>query len=104
MVTPKNQEQLVGTQATIACIVSGLNQELTKVEWKKSDNSLITDGADNFSIDIGTYEQAEKSQTTILTVPDSETTEDKTYTCIISSGDQEFIDQETTVNLKVFCK
>ena len=97
-----NKEQQAATQAEISCIVNGLNQQLTEVEWQDSDGQTITDG--DFNINKGTHNSGTKTQTTVLTVPNTKTTEDKTYKCIISSSEQGVTNQETNVHLKVFSK
>ena len=97
-----DQEQLKGTEAKISCTVTGLTKALDDVKWKKSDNTEITSGSNNFVIDDGNY--AGNTQTTVLTVPVAETTTDKTYTCLITSNEHLKTDDSTSVSLKVFSK
>ena len=89
----------------VSCVVTGLTEELDKVEWKKaSDDSTITsDDGEGFSIETGTFDDID-SQTTILTVPESQTNEDKVYKCVITPNGDDVTAKTTAVNLKVFCK
>ena len=75
---------------------------LDEVKWTKSDNSEITSGVDSFVIDTGNSGFSGDTQTTILTVPASQTDVDKTYNCFITSNEHGATEQSTTVNLKVF--
>ncbi|XP_063690850.1 uncharacterized protein LOC134823350 [Bolinopsis microptera] len=102
-VQPVHKEQLKGTQAMVSCVITGLTEALDKVEWrKKVDDSIIqADNGDGFSIDTGTYDTG--TQTTTLTVPDSQTNEDKIYKCIITpKGADGATEMITEVNLNVF--
>lgn len=94
--------------AVISCTVTGLTKELDGVKWKKgADDSEITSGdGSGFVIDAaGTSAGfSGDTQTTTLTVPLSETDEDKTYNCLITSDEHDETDKSTTVNLKVFSK
>ena len=53
---------------------------------------------------MGTYDPSTKSQTTILTIPVSENTADKIYTCVITSNEHGITTQKTSVNSNVFSK
>ena len=109
--TAVNKVQLTGTAATISCIVSGLTRELEKVVWTKSDNTAITSGQDGYTIDEGTYDYEEHSQTTTLSVSADQNNQDAIYNCNIAShehldgADEHFdIYNSTTVRLNVFSK
>ena len=97
-----NKEQLKGTKAMISCTVTGLTEALDTVKWTKSDDSPITSGTEDFTIDLGSYSGG--TQTTTLTVPTTETDQDKTYKCLIESSEHGEKDKSTTVNLKIFSK
>ena len=97
-----HKEQLKDTEAMISCIVTGLTKALDNVNWTKSDDSTIASGTDDFTIDIGSYSGG--TQTTTLTVPTTETDQDKTYKCLITSDEHSETDKSTTVSLKVFSK
>ena len=101
-VTPGNKEQEKGSPATISCKVTGLTTVLDGVKWKKSDNTEITSVVGSFVIDTGKL--SGDTQTTTLTVPASQTDQDKSYNCLIISNEHRAIEKSTTVNLKVFCE
>ena len=103
-VTPGNREQEKDSQAVISCKVTGLTTVLNGVKWTKSDNTEITSVVGSFVIDTGADSFSGNTQTTTLTVPDSETDVDKTYNCVITSNEHGVTKQSTTVNLKVFCE
>ena len=107
-VQPVHKEQLKGTQAMVSCVVTGLTEELDadEVEWKKAtdDSTITSDDGDGFSIETGTFDDSTGSQTTTLTVPDSQTNEDKVYKCVITPNGDEVTAKTKEVNLKVFCK
>ena len=93
------------SRAVISCKVTGLTKPLDNVKWTKSDNSEITSGgADGFIIDTGSASFSRDTQTTTLSVPDSQTDRDRTYNCLITSNEHDATDKSTTVNLKVFSK
>ena len=100
MITVVNREQLAGTDATISCIVSRLPRELDEVKWTKSDNTDITSGQDGYIIDVGTF--SGDSQTTTLTVIADQNTQDRTYNCVITSGEHDAKDESTAVTIKFF--
>ena len=97
---------LTDTEATISCVVSGLTKELDAVTWEKPSNGgVITDGTEDYHIDIGTYEPSTNIQTTILTVPAGENTHDAVFTCVIQSdehGKTSASPQKTDVKSNVF--
>ena len=103
-VEAKNSEVLKDTQATISCVVKGLTKQLDLVTWEKPGDVAITNGEENFVIDMGTYDPSTKSQTTILTVPEAKNTADKIYTCVITSNEHGITSQKTSVNSNVFSK
>ena len=91
------------SRAVISCKVTGLTKPLDNVKWTKSDNSEITSGGeDGFTIDTGSTSFSGNTQTTTLSVPDSQTDRDRTYNCLITSDEYDAVDKSTTVHLKVF--
>ena len=90
------------TQATISCVVNGLTKQLDAVAWQKPGDVAITNGGDNYAIDVGSWDSGSKSQTTILTIPKTENTADQVYTCVITSNEHGITAQETAVNSNVF--
>ena len=107
-VTTKDSEVLQNTQATISCVVNGLTQQLNKVSWEKSSSGgVITDGTDDFKINVGKYEPGTNSQTTTLTIPAAKNTADLAYTCVIQCdehGKTAQNEEKKTVNSNVFSK
>ena len=97
---------LQNTQATISCVVNGLTQQLNKVSWEKpSSGGVITDGTDDFKIDVGIYQSGTNSQTTTLTIPATKNTADSAYTCVIQCDEHGKTAQNVekkTVNSNVF--
>ena len=102
MVTAAHKEQLLGTTATISCIVTGLTKELDRVKWTKSDNSQITSGQGGFTIANGGF--SGDSQTTTLTVDAKQNNVNTSYNCLITSNEHAETDKSTAVTLKVFSK
>ena len=54
-VEAKHSEVLKGTQASIACVVTGLTKALDAVAWQKPDGAPITDQQDGYEIAEGSY-------------------------------------------------
>ena len=99
----KHSEVLIGTQATISCVMTGLTKALDKVTWgKPNSGGLIIDGTDGFVIDVGTYNDETNSQTTILTIPGAQNTADASYTCAIQSDEHGKQSEKIEVMSKVF--
>ena len=90
------------TDAMISCVITGITTQLDAVVWTKDGTDVTTLSADNYVVSPGTYDS--NSQTTTLTVKADANTADSTYTCVITSNEWLQADQETTVNLEVFCK
>ena len=81
--------------------------QLNDVKWTKGDDTEITSGgAGSFIIDDGSTSAgfSGNTQITTLTVPDSQTDQDKTYKCLITSVEHGQTEKSTSVNLKVFSK
>ena len=97
---------LKDSQATISCVVSGLTTQLDSVAWETSGGSPVTpgEGAEDFKIDLGTYQPASNSQTTILTVPGTSNGADAAYNCVITSAEHKQTDDKTAVNSNTFSK
>ena len=93
------------SRAVISCKVTGLTKKLDNVKWTRDDNSLITSGGeDGFIIDTGSTSFSGNTQTTTLTVPASQTDQDRNYNCLITSNEHDATDKTTTLNLKVVSK
>ena len=97
-----NKEVEKDNDATISCIITGITQQLDTVVWTKDGTDVTTVPGSNYIVSPGTYDS--NSQTTTLTVKAAANTADSTYTCVITSDEWLQADQETTVNLEVFCK
>ena len=99
----KHSEVLIGTQATISCVITGLTKELDKVTWEKPNSGgRITDNTDGFVIDVGTYNDETNSQTTVLTIPGAQNTADASYTCVIQSDEHGKQSKKIEVMSEVF--
>ena len=93
------------TEAVISCTVTGLTKQLDRVKWTTGDyEEIATDDGDGYIIDTGSDGFSGDTQITTLTVPLSETDEDKAYICLITSDEHGETDKSKYVNLKVFCK
>ena len=97
---------LTNTAATLSCVVSGLTKKLDAVTWEKpSSGGVITHNTDSYQINVGTYDTASNSQTTILIIPAGANTADAVYTCVIQSdehGNTLSSPRKTDVNSNVF--
>ena len=100
----KSSEVLTNTAATISCVVKGLTKKLDTVAWEKPGGHAITDNAEGYQIDEGTYDSGSKSQTTVLTIPADKNTADSVYTCIITSNEHGKSADEHNVNSNIFSK
>ena len=104
-VEAKHSEVLKDSQTTISCKVSGLTKRLEAVTWEKSGSGgAITDGADGYQIDVGSYQDESNSQTTILTIPAAESPADAVFSCVITSNEHGKLDEKIAVNSNVFSK
>ena len=74
------------------------------MRWTNSDDTPITTDSNGFTIDTGSASFNGDAQTTTLTVPASQTDQDKTYKCLVTSHEHGVTDKSTTVHLKVFGK
>ena len=92
------------TSAQLSCVVTGLTRQLGSVTWEKP-GGVITDGTDGYKIDVGPYDDYSNSQTTVLTVPASQVTDDSNFTCSFDfQGDEAGINEEHQTTLHVFSK
>ena len=99
----KHSEVLIKTAATISCVVTGLTKQLNTVKWEKPNSGgVITDGTEEYHIDIGTYQEGSYSQTTILTVPAAANKADATFSCVIKAAEYEELNTKTAVRSNVF--
>ena len=103
-VEAKGSEVLTNTQATISCIVNGLTKQLDTVTWEKPSGVGITHDVDGFLIEVGTFVEGTKSQTTVLTIPAAQNTADSVYTCVITSAEHGQTSHKTDVNSNIFSK
>ena len=100
-----DKEQQVGSEAVLSCTVTGLTRVLDNVTWTNSDDVEITSGgAGGFTINDGSANFTGDTQTTTLTVPGSQTYQNRTYKCIITSDEHGVTNKNATVHLKVFGK
>ena len=105
-VEAKHSEVLKDSQATISCVVTGLTKQLDAVAWQKSDGNtiIVGEGAIDYMIDVGTYNNDTDSQTTILTVSAALNRADSVYFCVITSSEHGKTEDKIAVNLNVFSK
>ena len=99
-----NNEVLTGTDAVISCKVTGITEAITVI-WKTSDNedvTSVTDTSYKYDVDVGTFNEAESSQTTTLAVKAVENTEDSTFSCQVASVEWNDVGDSTVVKLDVF--
>ena len=99
-----NKEVVVGEEATIACVVSGLTGVLDGVTWENAGGEDVTTIADkaNYEVTAGVY--SDNSQTTTLKVLGASTLTDATYSCVITSTEWALTAAKTAVTLNVFSK
>ena len=93
-----SKEVLVNTETVISCKITQINEQMS-IEW-----SGFTQGS-NFDPKQGSYDPKSNSQTGTLTVKSSLVSEDKIYTCTVSSiqyplSSKKIID----VSLDIYCK
>ena len=82
-----------------------MTKKLDAVTWEKSDSGgAITDGTDGYQIDVGTLQDKSDSQTTILTIPDTENVADAVFSCVITSNEHGKSVEKTAVKSAVFSK
>ena len=101
-VQPVNKEVLTATDATISCVISGITRQLDSVVWRKGGTDVTSLSGSNYVVSVGTY--SSNAQTTTLTVTADVNTADTTYTCVITSNENQEINKPTIVTLNVFCK
>ena len=98
-VAAKSKEVKSGTETTISCVITGLNDATASVVWQDSEGQAVT--GDNFTPAEGTQEGGK--QTTTLLVKGAAVTDDKAYNCQVTSGtDTNSAASDTTVNLDVY--
>ena len=86
-----------GSTTKISCVVSGITETVT-VAWRTATGPV---SGEKFTTIQGT--QSGGTQTSTLTVDSSEVTEDKAYTCRVTSGSfPESGHFDNTVNLNVY--
>ena len=103
--TADNQEQLIGTEAVIACKVTGLTKALDSVTWKRTSDDLdVTTGVDGYTSSEGSFVSGTNSQTTTLTIGAAKNIGDTTFECSIESTEHGKTAETMTVHLKVFGK
>ena len=93
-----SKEVKMNTATTISCKITEINKKMT-IAW-----SGFSSG-DNFVQSSGSYNAKAKSQTGTLAVKSPAVTEDKTYTCKVSSeANPSSAEKSSDVKLNVFCK
>ena len=86
-----------GSTTTISCVISGITETVT-VSWRTATEPV---SGSKFNFVQGS--QSGGTQTSTLTVDSTEVTEDKAYTCRVSSGSlPDSGNFDNTVNLNVF--
>ena len=88
-----------GSTTTISCVITGSKKPVT-VSWRTATEAV---SGSKFNTAQGSHSGV--TQTSTLTVESTEVTEDKAYTCRVTSGS--FPDSghfDNTVNLNVFGK
>ena len=91
------KEVMEGSTTTISCVITGITETVT-VAWRTATEPVT---GDKFTSVQGSHSGG--TQTSTLTVDSTEVTEDKAYTCRVTSGslpDSGYFDN--TVNLNVF--
>ena len=104
-VTPHSKEVLdvSGTTFTISCVISGLSQAATTVEWEK-DLAVISSGG-GFTPDVGSDSYTAGTQTTTLSVAGSDTTRaDMLFTCKVTNPTDGDTVVTAEVNLNFYSK
>lgn len=72
------------------------------MKWQKAGGDIIISGHDGFLVSDGIFQDG--SQTTVLIVSSEETTNDNTYTCLVTVNEHRKIAHPTSVSLNVFGK
>ena len=86
-----------GSTTTISCVVTGITETVT-VSWRTATAPVSGSKFDSIQ---GSHSGG--TQTSTLTVDSTEVTEDKAYTCRVTSGSYPASGHfENTVNLNVF--
>ena len=98
-VIAEDEVQDKDTLVILSCTVTGLTKELDNVKWTKSDDTPITSGVDGFIITTGSSTFAGQTQTTTLAVPPTQSEQDTSYNCIVTSNEHAQTDRRTTVQL-----
>ena len=88
-----------GSTTTISCVITGITETVT-VSWRTATEPV---SGNKFNSVQGGHSGG--TQTSTLTVNSTEVTEDKAYTCRVTSGSfPESAYYDKTVNLNVFGK
>ena len=86
-----------GSETTISCVITGITETVT-VSWRTATDPV---SGNKFTSVQGSHSGG--TQTSTLTVDSTEVTEDKAYTCRVTSGSlPESGHFDNTVNLNVF--
>ena len=99
MIESQNKEVKQGTETVISCVITGITTT-AKVSWLTSSGPV---SGVKFTSVQGSHSGG--TQTSTLTVDSTDVTEDKTYTCRVTSGS--FPDSNSfdhSVNLDVYGK
>ena len=88
-----------GQAGTLACVISGITEQVTVVFSDGSDD--IATVTDVTTVDEGSYASDTNTQTATLVVNNVQA--DASYTCTVTSGQYPDSDgQETVVSIKLF--
>ena len=94
-----SKEVQMGSTTTISCVITGITETVT-VSWRTGTEPV---SGSKFNSVQGSH--SDGTQTSTLTVDSTEVTEDKSYTCRVTSGSLPDSGHfYNTVNLNVFGK
>ena len=96
MVQPIGTEVVVGQEAKISCIFTGLTKPLDSIFWTKSGGKRVG-YLYNFAEDPGVYDETNKSQISTLEVPGSENIADSEYICQFTSLEWARVDDRSAI-------
>ena len=96
-----NTEVGINTEAVVSCVISGITQTVTSVNWTDDSDNHLTSDTINYDITDGAYSDGNNSQTTTLTVKNGVNI-DSTFSCVVASNEWLLSNHTTEVTLNVF--
>ena len=96
-----NTEVGINTEAVVSCVISGITQTVTSVNWTDDSDNQLTSDTINYVITVGAYTDGNNSVTTTLTVKNGVNT-DSTFSCVVASNEWRHSNYTTEVTLYVF--